>query len=168
MLYLESSVKVFLVHGPCTCKRQMRWCFTDSKTNMVSHYHAYTTLPTCIFTLTGVGKRAWRTLRYARCEEGCEFSQPETHLPDMHQPPFPTTTTTTGLVLVQSRLGGTRWTARGSVHVIYSAYSFSTRSTSLFLISDDFQTLRLPQTFYFVFTQCSPRLLFLLVCMVSD
>lgn len=67
-------------------QKKQSWYHTTMHTRLFRHVYLHT-------DFNGIGKCAWHTLRYAHCEDGCDFSQPKTHLPDMHRPPFPTTTT---------------------------------------------------------------------------
>lgn len=78
-----------------------------------------------------------------------------THLPDMHRPPFSKKKKKNWPgAAVQSFVSGTiaQRTVRANINVIYSAYSFLTRFTRLFLIMDYF--LNTPATqdpFFFLF-----------------
>lgn len=161
---IKSKYSSFMVHvrvrTKCDALQTQKWTWyhITMHTRLSRHVYLHT-------DFNGIRKCAW----YALSEDD-EFSQPEKHLPDMHRPPFPTTSTKKNWPGAGPAMSqwNTMNSARQRSCYLFCVLLLNKVSTRLFLISDDFQTLRLPQTFYFVFTQCSARLLFLLLCLVSD
>lgn len=84
---IKSKYSSFMVHvrvrTKCDALQTQKWTWyhITMHTRLSRHVYLHT-------DFNGIRKCAW----YALSEDD-EFSQPEKHLPDMHRPPFPTTST---------------------------------------------------------------------------